>query len=125
MGQFLLHGGDAAGIGAADDVGDGGGQLELFFLHDPAAVDDVDGDVGVDEPQGVQIEVDPVLDLHDVLAARLAAAGVFNDGYAAVQPVQTQDLIDLHAPAGLNVVDDQPTLYAVYVHLIPPPKGSE
>ena len=55
--QLLLNGGDAAGILAADDVGDALGQLELALFGALAVLDDVDGDAGVDIADDIPVKV--------------------------------------------------------------------
>ena len=79
--QLLLNGGDAAGILAADDVGDALGQLELA-LFDALAV------------------------LDDVLAAELAAGNVLEQRDRAVELVKAEDVVELHRLAGGDMVDN-------------------
>ena len=79
--QLLLNGGDAAGILAADDVGDALGQLELALFGALAVLD-------------------------DVLAAELAAGNVLEQRDRAVKLVKTEDVVELHRLAGGDVVDN-------------------
>ena len=102
--QFLLGGGDAAGILAADDAADTLGKGQVFPLCQLAVLNDVDGDAGIDIGQNVEVQVDDLGHLDDVLAAHLFAFRILNHGNGAVQIVQLQDLIDLHAAACGDVV---------------------
>ena len=104
--QLLLNGGDAAGILAADDVGDALGQLELALFDALAVLDDVDGDAGVDVTDHVPVEVQDAVDLDDILAAELAADDVFEQRHGAVELVKTEDVVELHRLAGGDVVDN-------------------
>ena len=119
--QLLLNGGDAAGILAADDVGDALGQLELALFGEFAVLNDVDGDVGVDIADDVPVKIEYPVDLDDVLAAELAAGDVFEDGNGAGELVQTEDLVELHGLAGRDVVDDDPVLNRINKHNVSPP----
>ena len=88
VGKLLLDGGDAARILAVNHIDDLLGQLQGFFLDDAVVPDNVDRDVVVNVAQHVQIHnVQPALDLDDVLAAHLVAAGVLDDGHLAFQLV--------------------------------------
>ena len=53
--------------------------------------------------------------LYDVLTAHLAATGVFDDGYTAVELVEVQVLIYIHALAGLDVVEHEAFFYSSYI----------
>src|SRR5699024_6407043 len=77
MVQLLLDRGDAPGILAPDDIFYLLGKMERLFLDNLLVLDDVDGDVVINEPQDVQVhKVDGTLDLHDILLPHLAALGV-------------------------------------------------
>ena len=104
--QLLLNGGDAAGILAADDVGDALGQLELALFDALAVLDDVDGDAGIDIADDVPVKVEHLIDLDDVLAAELAARNVFEQRDRAVELVKAEDVVELHRLAGGDVVDN-------------------
>ena len=104
--QLLLNGGDAAGVLAADDVGDALGQLELALFDALAVLDDVDGDAGVDIADDVPVKVEHLIDLDDVLAAELAARNVLEQRDRAVELVKTEDVVELHRLAGGDVVDN-------------------
>ena len=104
--QLLLNGGDAAGILAADDVGDALGQLELALFDALAVLDDVDGDAGVDIADDIPVKVEHLVDLDDVLAAELAARNVLEQCDGAVELVKAEDVVELHRLAGGDVVDN-------------------
>jgi hypothetical protein len=48
------------------------------------------------------------------------AFGVFDDSYGAVQLVQMEVFVDVHALAGLDVVENHAVLNAVDIHITPP-----
>ena len=104
--QLLLNGGDAAGILAADDVGDALGQLELALFDALAVLDDVDGDAGVDIADDIPVKVEHLVDLDDVLAAEFAARNVLEQRDGAVELVKAEDVVKLHRLAGGDVVDN-------------------
>lgn len=106
--QLLLDGSDAAGIVAFGDVLDLQRERQALFVHDLVVLDDVDRNVVVDEAEGVQIDfIDGTFDLDDIFLAHLVAAGVFDDGDATVEFIQIQIVIDLHASAGLDMVQHE------------------
>lgn len=104
--QLLLNGGDAAGILAADDVGDALGQLELALFGALAVLDDVDDDAGVDIADDIPVKVEHLVDLDDVLAAEFAARNVLEQRDGAVELVKAEDVVELHRLAGGDVVDN-------------------
>ena len=104
--QLLLNGGDAAGILAADDVGDALGQLELALFDALAVLDDVDGDAGVDIADDIPVKVEHLIDLDDVLAAEFSARNFLEQRDGAVELVKTEDVVELHRLAGGDVVDN-------------------
>ena len=104
--QLLLNGGDAAGVLAADDVGDALGQLELALFGALAVLDDVDGDAGVDIADDIPVKVEHLVDLDDVLAAEFAARNVLEQRDGAVELVKAEDVVELHRLAGGDVVDN-------------------
>lgn len=104
--QLLLNRGDAAGVLAADDVGDALGQLELALFDALAVLDDVDGDAGIDIADDVPVKVEHLIDLDDVLAAELAARNVLEQRDGAVELVKAEDVVELHRLAGGDVVDN-------------------
>ena len=125
MVKFLFRGGDATGILAFQNVGQGLGQVHRLFLHQDAFLDDVDGDAGVHVAQNVQIHRKICVDLDDVLFAHLEAARILDDGNGAIQLAQAQKLVDLHAVPCGNMVDDKAVANRIDVHIIPPPEASE
>ena len=108
MVQFLFNGSDAARIAAFCHIFDFLWKRQAFLFHNAVVFDDVDRDIMINEPQRFQVNgVDGTFDLDDVFFSHLVAAGIFNNGNAAVELVQVQVLIDLHAPAGLNMVQHE------------------
>ena len=90
----------------------------MLLGHPLAVADHVDGDVGVNVAQHVQIHFHGRVDLDDVLFAHAVAADVLDDGHGAVQLVQMEVLVDVHTLAGLDVVQDHAVLDAVDIHKI-------
>jgi hypothetical protein len=88
----------------------------MVFFDPDAVLDHIDGDVGVDIAQGVQVHVEVGVDLDDVLLAHFAAGGVFDDGNRAVQLVQLQEIVDSHALTGLDMVDHNAVFNGINVH---------
>ena len=108
MRKSALYRRDATRIGAVNDVPDFLRELQAPLFNDLTVLDDIDGNVAVDEGQDVQIQrVDVALHLQDVLLAHLAAPGVFDDRNRAVQLVQPKIMINFHGSAGTNVIQHE------------------
>ena len=88
VGQFLLDGSDAAGIPAADNIGDPLRQFQGMLFHDLIILDDIDGDFVVQNSQYIQVNVKGSLDFDDILLAHLVAPGILNDGNGIIQFLQ-------------------------------------
>ena len=85
VGQALLNGGNATGISAVDNIGNGLGKNQFLFVHDFTVLDDVYGDVVVNECQDVQVKlVDVAFHFKNILFAHFITAGIFNNGNGAV-----------------------------------------
>jgi len=104
MDDLTFAGCDAPGIFALDDANHLLGQLHMTLLGNLAVVDDVDGDAGVQVAQNVQVNVHMGADLDDILLAHLGAVSILDQGHSAVQLVQIQHIVDVHAVAGGDVV---------------------
>ena len=108
MRKSALYRRDATRIGAVNDVPDFLRELQAPLFNDLTVLDDIDGNVAVDEGQDVQIQrVDVALHLQDVLLAHLTAPGVFDDRNRAVQLVQPEIMINFHGSAGTNVIQHE------------------
>lgn len=106
--QTLFDGCDTSRIFAADDIADLLWQCELLLGDNLTVFDDIDCDIVIDESKDVKIhKIDRTLDLHDIFFAHFAALGIFNDGYTAVQFVKVEILVNLHALAGLDVIQHE------------------
>ena len=116
MGQLLLGGGDATGVLAEENIRQLGGQHGAALLDQLAVSDDVDGDIGIDIAEDVHIQLDVGVDLDDVLLAHLAAVAVLDDGNRAIQLVQMEQVVDLHAATGGDVVNDYTVFDGIDVH---------
>ena len=106
LGQLLFGGGDAAGVGAADDAGDIFGDIQMLALDGFAVADDIDGHIRVNVADRVKIQIDDLVDFDDVLFAHFYAVRVLDDGDRTVQLRQIQDIIQRHALTGGDMVDD-------------------
>lgn len=103
--QLLLNGSDAAGVFAADDVPNLLGEGQGLLLNDFSALDDIYCNIPVDKAQDIQIQgVGVTFYLQDVFLSHFIAAGVFDNGNAAVQLVQLQVVVQRKAHAGLDVI---------------------
>ena len=87
--DLLLDGSDAARIFAVNDIDELARKRQLFLFHDDSVLNDIDGDIVIDIADDIQFEViDWAFDLNDVLAAHLAASGIFDDRHAAVHLIE-------------------------------------
>ena len=83
--QFLLDGSDASGILAPYHVDNLFWKMKSLLVNDLGILDNVDGDVMINESKDVQInKVYGTFDLHDILLAHLVALGIFDDRDTAV-----------------------------------------
>jgi hypothetical protein len=94
--------------------------MEAALFHPLAVPDDVDGDFVVDIAQHVHVHFQGGVNFDDVLFPHPAGADVFDNGHGAVQPVQVEVLVNVHALSGLDVVQDHAVLDAVDVHRVLP-----
>lgn len=106
LGQLLFGGGDAAGVGAADDAGDIFGDIQMLALDGFAVADDIDGHIRVNVADRVKIQIDDLIDFDDVLFAHFYTVRVLNDGHRTVQLRQIQNIIQRHTLTGGDMVDD-------------------
>ena len=103
--QSLLDRGDTARIFAADNIFDLFRKVKLPFFYNFLILDDIDGNVVVDKCQHIQIhKINGTLYFHNILFTHFIAFCILDNGYAAVQLIQIQILIDIHAFAGLNMI---------------------
>ena len=90
--------------------------MQSHLFHDLAFLNNIDRDIVVNIPQNIQIQhVDIALHLYDILFLHLVAAGIFYDGDRTVQLIQLQVSVNLHALAGLDMVQHQPLLDLSYI----------
>ena len=103
--QLLLNGGNAAGILTFDNIADffRKGQCRLFYHF--IVLYNIYCNIVIDKAQNIQIQLlYRAFYLDDVLSSHLIAAGVFDDGNAAVHLVQLQIFIDIHGFSGLDMI---------------------
>ena len=123
MVDFLFHCGDTAGIFAENDVCDLFGQFRMEFLHLFAVLNDADCHVGVHVAQYAQIHVQHAVDLDDVFLAHFLAVYIAQDGNGAVQFIQMQEMIQFHAFASFDMVNDNAVLDFVDMHYTSTPSN--
>ena len=103
--QTLLDGSDAARVLAFDNICDLLWKLQDSFFNDILVLDDVDGDVVIDETENVQVKVfDRAFYLDDVLDTHFVALGILDDGNGAVKFIKLQIMIDSHGLACFDMV---------------------
>lgn len=87
--QLLFNGSDAAGILAAHNIFHLFGEMKLPFFYNCFPFDDIHRDVVIDKTQHIQIQsVDVAFYLQNIFLSHFVAAGVFDNGNAAVQLIQ-------------------------------------
>ena len=117
--QSLLDGCDTSRIFAADHIADLFWEFELFLLYDLFVFDNVDRDVVIDESEDIEIhEVDRAFDLDDIFFAHFIALRVFDDCDAAVQFIEVKVLVDIHASASFDVVENKAFRDTSYIQCI-------
>lgn len=106
LSEFLLDGSDTARILALDDIDDLFRVGKILFLGNLAAADHIDRDLLADKTEHIKINRNIGLNLDDVLLAHLAACGIFDDGHLAIQLIQLEVIVNIHALSGRNMIDD-------------------
>ena len=105
--QSLLDRRDAAGIFAFDDVGELFRQMQHLFVYDLCVLDDIYGNVMIDEAEHIQVQhINRTFDLDNILFPHLIASRIFDDGHAAVHLIQLQIFVNGHAFSGLDMVEN-------------------
>ena len=89
----------------------------MLAFRQLAALDDVDSDARVDEADGVNIQVDQLVDFEDILSAVFLTWRVLDQSDFALQFVQPQDIIQSHSLSCLDVVQDDSVFDFTYDHL--------
>ena len=87
MGNLLLHRGDAARVFALDDIRQPFGQLRMYLFHANAVLYDIDGYVGVNIAQRIQIQFQLGINLNDILFAHFLAGRIFNQRNGCINVV--------------------------------------
>ena len=103
--KALLDGSDAARVLAFDHVDNLLRKTKVFLLNNLLVLDDVYGDVVIDEAKDVKIQVfDRAFYFDNVLFAHLIAAGVLDDRNGTVKLVQLQIMINSHGLSSFDMV---------------------
>lgn len=103
--QLLLDRRDAPWISAVDDISDFGREMKPLLFYDFSILDNIDSDIVVDKAKYVKVhKINRAFNLHNILFSHLAAFGIFDNRHTAVQLVQMEVLVYVHAPSGLDVV---------------------
>ena len=116
MRQLLLRGGYAARIFAFEDVGQLCRQLKSPLLGDLAVPDDIDGNARVDITEDIGIHIEIRVDFDDILFARFAACDILDERHRAVERLQPQEAVYLHAASSGYVVDNYAVFYRINIH---------
>ena len=107
---------DAARILAFDHIDDLFWKVQLFLVYDLTVFDDVDGDIVVDKTKDIKIQhVNRTIYFNDIFFAHFVAAGIFDDGYTAVQLIQFQIMVDGHALSCFDVVENHTFVLLTYI----------
>jgi len=104
--QLLLGRGDAARILTFYYIHQLLRGLQSLFLYQNAILDDVDGGLGVNIGDHIEIHGEITVDLDDILAAHFGADSVTDQSDLALGLFQTQQFIQLGAAACGDMVDD-------------------
>ena len=114
--QLLLNGGNAAGILTFDNIADffRKGQCRLFYHF--IVLYNIYCNIVIDKAQHIQINViNGALNFHNVLDSHLGAAGIFDNRHRTVQLVKVQVFVNLHALAGLDMIQYKPLRNPAYI----------
>ena len=118
--ELAFRGRYAARILAMEDIYELFGKLKMLFFNADAVSYYVNGNVGVDIAQHVEIDFDGRIDFNYILPAHIVAAHILDDGHGAIQLIKVQIVVDIHAFSGLNVVEHNAVLDAVNIHVLSP-----
>ena len=88
----------------------------MLLFHNAPVLNDVDGHVRVDVAQHVQVHADVVVDFDDVLAPHEGGLHILDNGHGALQLVQVQVFVNVHATARVDVVDHDASLDTINIH---------
>ena len=89
----------------------------MLAFRQLAALDDVDRDARVDESDGVNVQIDQLVDLEDILSPVFLAWRVLDQSDFAIQFFQSQNIIQSHSLSCLDVVQDDSVFDFTYDHL--------
>ena len=89
----------------------------MLTLRQLAALNDVDRDARVNEADGVNVQIDQLVDLEDILSAMLLTRRVLDQSDFAFQLIQPQDILQSHSLSCLDVVQDDSIFDFTYDHL--------
>lgn len=118
--DLLLHRSNAAGIFALDNALQMFGQSHVVLLFKLAVFNNIHGDIAVNVSENVEIQVNDLVDFDYILKTVLFAFYVLNNGHAALDLIKAEKLINFHALACADVIQDYSVSYAVNVHSVPP-----
>ena len=118
MVKLLLGGGYAAGIFAEDHIYKLLGKLHALFLRHDAVPYDIYRYLGVNKAQSVYVKVKIGIYFDYILAHHAAAWNIFYKRNGAVQTVQPQQLIYLHCPPCVYMINDYTVSYGIHLHFL-------
>ena len=111
MGIYTFDGSDAAWVLEGQDAGDFSWKFYFLLLDNLAAIDDGDGQIGIDKTQNIQVQVDDIVDFDDIFAAQLVGLHIEDQCSLIVNLVKFQFFEDLITKTLGDVVDDDTFSY--------------
>ena len=111
MGQILLRCCYAAGILALYNILYLFGKGNLFLFAKNTVFDYIDGDIRIDIAENIKVNLHIRIDFDDILRAHFLAVDIFYDCNSAVKLIKLKVIINLHAVARFDMVDNNTVFY--------------
>ena len=116
MRNFLLRGSDTSGVFTFNHIGQSLRQFQMLLFLQLSVFNPVNGDIAVYVAQHFKIQFNLIVNLDDVLFSVFAAAYILDNRHAAVQLIQPQVVLNLHALSRFDMVQNNSCIYAVNIH---------
>jgi hypothetical protein len=111
MGDIAFGRSDTARIFAFQDIFHPVRQFQLVFFDDFLVSDDVDGNIGVNETQQIEIYVDMVIDFDEILLAHRGRGRVHHKSRRVMRLVKPQPVKNTNTLPGFDVINDDTVIY--------------
>lgn len=98
--------GDASGIVAFEKASDFFGHYGTIFSDDVGILDDIDGDVLVNQTKHVQVDFEDIGKLDDVLLSELSTFNIHQENHWIHNVFSEESVEDFDAVSSADVVDD-------------------